>query len=91
MDICPSIRLIRLPHFPDHADLLRKQAGTGARQSGTHSGHTESWQGLPPQMISTGGSFAPSNLVMSPTCRICGNRIRVTAMGNGSISLAHTG
>ena len=29
MDICPSIRLIRLPHFPDHADLLRKQAGTG--------------------------------------------------------------
>ena len=32
-------------------------------------------------MISTGGSFAPSSLVMSPTCRICGNRIRVTAMG----------
>ena len=91
MDICPSISFICLPHFPDHADLLRKQAGTGARQSGAHSGHAESWQGLPPQMISTGGSFAPSSLVMSPTCRICGNRIRVTAMGNGSISLAHKG
>lgn len=29
IDTCPSISLIRLPHFPDHADLLRKQAGTG--------------------------------------------------------------
>ena len=24
MDICPSISFIRLPHFPDDADLLRK-------------------------------------------------------------------
>lgn len=42
-------------------------------------------------MISTGGSFAPSNFVMSPTCIISGKCSRVTRMGNFSISLAHTG
>ena len=39
-------------------------------------------------MMSTGGSFAPSSLVMSPTWIISGNRSFVTLMGNGSISLA---
>ena len=42
-------------------------------------------------MISTGGSFAPSSLVMSPTWTMSGKRIFVTWMGNGSISLAQTG
>ena len=42
-------------------------------------------------MMSTGGSFAPSSLVISPTWSRSGNRCFVTSMGNGSISLAHTG
>ena len=32
----------------------------------------KSWHGLPPQMMSTGGSFAPSSLVVSPTWSISG-------------------
>lgn len=51
----------------------------------------KSWQGLPPQMISTGGSSAPLSLVMSPKCSIPGRRSFVTRMGNGSISDAHSG
>lgn len=50
-----------------------------------------SWHGDPPQMISTGGSFPPSSLVISPTWVIYGNRSFVTSTGNASISLAHTG
>ena len=50
-----------------------------------------SWQGLPPQMISTGGSSAPFNLVISPTWIMSGNRSFVTSMGKVSISLAHRG
>ena len=50
-----------------------------------------SWHGLPPQMMSTGGSFAPSSFVMSPTWTMSGNRSLVTSMGKASISLAHTG
>ena len=50
-----------------------------------------SWHGLPPQMMSTGGSSAPSSLVMSPTWIMSGKRSLVTRMGNVSISLAHTG
>ena len=42
-------------------------------------------------MMSTGVSFAPSSLVISPTCRIWGNRNLVTAIGKASISLAQTG
>ena len=42
-------------------------------------------------MMSTGGSFAPSSLVISPTCCIWGNRNLVTAIGKASISLAQTG
>ena len=42
-------------------------------------------------MMSTGGSFAPSSFVMSPTCAMSGKRIFVTSMGKASISLAHTG
>ena len=41
--------------------------------------------------MSTGGSFAPSSLVISPTCCIWGNRSLVTAIGKASISLAQTG
>ncbi len=48
-----------------------------------------SWHGEPPAMMSTGGSFAPSSLVMSPTWTMSGNRSFVTSMGNFSISLAH--
>ena len=50
-----------------------------------------SWQGLPPQMMSTGGSRAPFSFVMSPTWSMLGKRAFVTAMGKGSISLAQTG
>ena len=42
-------------------------------------------------MMSTGVSFAPSSLVISPTCCIWGNRNLVTAIGKASISLAQTG
>lgn len=41
--------------------------------------------------MSTGGSFAPSSLVMSPTWIIPGKWCFVTSMGKASISLAHTG
>lgn len=51
----------------------------------------KSWQGLPPQRISTGGSSAPLSFVISPTWIISGNRSFVTSMGNGSISLAQRG
>ena len=33
----------------------------------------KSWHGLPPQMMSTGGSFAPSSLVISPMRSIAGH------------------
>lgn len=42
-------------------------------------------------MMSTGGSFAPSSFVMSPTWIISGKCSFVTRMGNFSISLAHRG
>ena len=51
----------------------------------------KSWQGEPPQMISTGGSSAPWSFVISPTWIMSGNRCLVTSMGKASISLAHTG
>ena len=88
---CSASAFLCIPHLPNHADLFRKQAGTSAGQTGPGSGHTESWQGLPPQMISTGGNAAPSSVVMSPTCVIRGKRRWVTEMGKGSISLAHRG
>lgn len=50
-----------------------------------------SWHGLPPDIISTGGSSAPFSLVISPKWSIWGKRVDVTAIGNGSISLAHKG
>ena len=51
----------------------------------------QSWHGLPPQMMSTGGSSAPLSFVISPTCIMSGKCVFVTSMGNGSISEAHTG
>lgn len=50
-----------------------------------------SWHGEPPAIISTGGSSAPFSLVISPKWSIWGKCVDVTAMGNGSISLAHNG
>ena len=50
-----------------------------------------SWHGEPPQMMSTGGSLAPSSLVISPTWIMSGKCFWVTRMGNASISLAQTG
>ena len=50
-----------------------------------------SWHGLPPQIMSTGGSFAPSSLVMSPTWIMPGKWYFVTSMGKASISLAQRG
>ena len=51
----------------------------------------KSWQGLPPAIISTGGSSAPFSLVISPKWSIWGKCADVTAIGNASISLAHKG
>ena len=42
-------------------------------------------------MMSTGGSLAPSSLVISPTWIMPGKCFWVTRMGNVSISLAQTG
>lgn len=42
-------------------------------------------------MMSTGGSFAPSSLVMSPTWIMPGKCFFVTWIGNVSISLAQMG
>ena len=42
-------------------------------------------------MMSTGGSLAPSSLVISPTWIMLGKCFFVTWMGNVSISLAQTG
>ncbi len=50
-----------------------------------------SWQGLPPQMRSTGNNSFPDNFVISPSCDILGNLCLVTFIGNGSISLAQSG
>lgn len=50
-----------------------------------------SWQGLPPQMRSTGNNSFPDNFVMSPLCTILGNLRSVTFIGNDSISLAQSG
>lgn len=50
-----------------------------------------SWQGLPPQMISTGRSSSPRSFVMSPTCCMPGKWRFVTSMGKASISLAQRG
>ena len=41
--------------------------------------------------MSTGGSFAPSSLVMSPTWIMSGKWCFVTSMGKASISLAQRG
>lgn len=50
-----------------------------------------SWQGEPKVITSTGSISAPFIRVMSPRWAMFGNRDFVTAMGNGSISLAHAG
>jgi hypothetical protein len=50
-----------------------------------------SWHGLPKVMMSTGGSFAPSSFVMSPTWAMPGKRRVVTDTACGRISLAHSG
>ena len=62
-----------------------------ANPARVHDPMLKSWHGLPPQMMSTGGSFAPSSLVMSPTWSMSGKWCFVTWMGKGSISLAHSG
>lgn len=49
------------------------------------------WQGEPKVITSTGSISAPFIRVMFPRWAMFGNRDFVTAMGNGSISLAHAG
>ena len=88
---CSASLFICISHLLYDTDLLHKQAGTRPGKSGTHPSHRQSWHGEPPQMISTGGNSAPFSLVMSPTCIISGKWCFVTLIGNGSISLAHTG
>ena len=91
MDSCPSRFSVCISHLLNDSYLFHKEAGTRTVQSGAHSGHAESWHGLPPQMISTGGRYAPFSFVMSPICSMRGKRIFDTSMGNGSISLAQIG
>lgn len=50
-----------------------------------------SWQGEPNVMMSTGSIWSPCTSVTLPRCFIPGKRCFVTLIGNGSISLAHTG
>ena len=49
------------------------------------------WQGEPKVITSIGSISAPLILVMSPRWAMFGKRDWVTAIGNGSISLAHAG
>ena len=65
-DTCPAMTFVFISHLLDDPNLFHKKAGAGAGQTGARSGHRQSWHGLPPQMISTGGSLAPSSIVMSP-------------------------
>ena len=51
----------------------------------------KSWHGEPNVITSTGSISAPFILLISPRCTILGKRLRVTAIGYGSTSLAHTG
>ena len=64
---CSSNSFILCSHLLYDTDLVHKKAGAFAGQTGSCSGNTQSWHGLPPQIISTGGSSAPFSLVMSPT------------------------
>ena len=80
-----------ISHLLDNPYLFHKKAGAGAGQPGARSGHRQSWHGLPPQMMSTAGSLAPSSFVTSPTWIMPGKRYFVTSMGKASISLAQRG
>ena len=91
MDSCPSRFSVCISHLLNDPYLFHKEAGTRTSQTGAHSGHAESWHGLPPQMMSTGGRYAPFSFMMSPICSMRGKRIFDTSMGNGSISLAQIG
>lgn len=71
-ETCPSTFFVCISHLLDDPDLVQEEAGTLASQTGTRPGHTQSWQGEPPQMMSTGGSSAPSSFVMSPRCTMSG-------------------
>lgn len=72
-------------HMLDHVIRLIAATWEGASQSFSAN------HGEPPAITSTTGRFSPCSFVMSPMCFISGNRYMVTAMGNFSISLAHTG
>ena len=69
---CSSNSFILRSHLLYNTDLMHKKAGSFAGQAGSCSGNTQSWHGLPPQIISTGGSSAPFSLVISPTWSISG-------------------
>ena len=85
---CSSAALIS---FTTRICSIKSPERAPARPARVPEATDRSWHGLPPQMMSTGGSFAPSSLVMSPTWIMSGNHFWVTRMGNGSISLAQTG
>lgn len=86
-------------YLPLVADLISFMILTASRKS-TDSSPSKPlrfpaierfWQGDPKVITSTGSISAPFIFVMSPRCFMPGNRLEVTATGNGSISLAHTG
>ena len=90
-DVCPSPSYIRISQLLYDTNLFHEQAGAGAKDACPFSGQRQSWQGEPPQTISTGGSSSPFSLVMSPIWAIWGNLCLVTRMGKASISLAQRG
>lgn len=90
-DICPSPPHIRISQLLYHTNLFHEQAGAGAKEPCPFSGQGQSWQGEPPQTISTGGSSSPFSFVISPIWAIWGNLCLVTRMGKASISLAQRG
>ena len=71
-ETCPSTFFVCISHLLDDPDLVQEEARALTSQTGARPGNTQSWQGEPPQMMSTGGSFAPSSFVMSPRCTISG-------------------
>lgn len=51
----------------------------------------KSWQGLPAQIMSTGGTLQPLIFVTSPNCSTSGKWAFETFIGKSSISLDNTG
>lgn len=70
---------------------LKEKGRPGTFQAIPPSRYRHVRQGLPNVIMSTGCIFEPSKPFMSPRCFTFGILMVVLLIGNGSISLAHTG